>query len=1126
MLTKISFRFVTQILFIFVIIFSLGHPIKSFATDAVGGPLQGGILGVNIGKFIGDAPGTASEVAGEVGKFALDVVAKAVATSILQTMATEVINWAGSGFEGNPFAVENQQSHMYDIKSDEIQLLYKEVSGNQSFGGFTSEPAFKSLVNVVKYELKPFTEKIQPTISEIEKADFKGDFTKGGWDTYIKQADMQNNSIGTRILTLSELDKRVSTRQHTEEQKLLQGAGIQAATKCVGGFVSDVDTGFEYCKQEVVSTAGKLVGDQIGQALGSSMAQSTQSSASGDLGSIVSSMLSSLLTDLIYKGLGSIGGDSNPQPVDPFASLTALVESDPNFQTSTNSKYNAREVVDINKELNSALEWTAKDIENLVATIDTISGPILTLTMALDQCIPGPDIGYEERLQKYFRIQLTENDLEDDAREEGGDYASFYAKVNMAFGQYLGNAESLILQNSLQAIKPRFDGPLQWREQVKELAKHGTTLANLQDVYNEKQKVLIRLQSIKNSIQNQSGNLDVILFNDVWGDEAGTTGLSSTERESRFNSVLSSILIPPEDWATLPEEEKQRIARLFNENALNWNLDSQQKSRRLALYELFSIPIFTTDGSLNTQEPTSTQKRDAVIADGWKKWETMVNGDTALQEQRTLIIRNLVEARNTYTTERSYDLNNAKAEATKASEKRLRDAIFSCQKARYEVINANEVIPNKRALVLPITMPDADSATTQASMTFDTTPTVEISDAKIIKFENTLYFRANYTKANVVWIEYSNYNNLDTLLNEAINKSVPQTISRERALTGETIISLSGSYNSASVSNSVVTVGDQDLSISSFTTSNPIYFKICAQNNLGTTCTDQIQTSSTNTEMNGVGIPEATVTQSYNFASLSGYNYFRPTGIDLTSLLPSASTGVPTSPIATNVIGGEIDGTTGAVSGTVLNSGGSNERRLLRMRPQSDADCPPPWTMFIGVPLLGECAPQFGGPLPDVAGIPILQSSRDRWKIGLGINAVKTIAIEVPFYRPAEFIQQTIAEGNPATHTAWYESAFVTPTNPTGIEANAYAPVTNPVIVVRNYHFDHQSNRNAVFNDFARSHGCDLTGFGSGTASWDGVYYGPWCNHTDDPDNFQMWYPAKPFDYLVVLYPRLKQYVR
>lgn len=1144
MLNKTSFKFTLRNLFCFALVFFLSFSSVSIhkasaVTDTSAGAGSGwGNFGTNLAKFIEGIPGTESEIMQQVGKFALDVVGKAVATSILQTMATEVINWAGSGFEGNPFAVENQQNHMYDIKSDEIVRLYNEVSGNANFGGFTNAPAFKSLIGVVEDEIKPFTEKIQPTISEAEKLDFKNNFTKGGWDTYIKQADMQNNNMGTRILTLTELDKRVASRQHTEEQKLLQGAGIQAATKCVEGFVSDADTGFEYCKQEVVSTAGKLVGDQIGKAIGSSMDQSTQASASGDLGSIVSSMLSGLLTDLIYKGLGSIGNDSNPQPVDPFASLLALQESDPNFQTSSNSKYNAREIVDINKELNTALDLTKRDIEeNLLPAIETLSGPVLTLTMALDKCIPGPDLNFEDRLQRYFRVVLTKDGLEKDANEGDSELSSFYSKVNMAFGQYLGTANMLMLQNSLISIAPRSDGPLQWVEQVKELGKHGTTLANLQDMYNEKQKVLIRLQSIKSSIQNQSGQLDVILFNDEWSNihinengEEIEMGLQDAEKESRFNTLLSSMLVSPETWETLPTEEKRRIARLFNENALNWNLDSQQKSRRLALYEMFNIPILNNDGTINTEEPTSIQKRDSVIADGWKKWEESMNQSPTSQEERILIIRNLVESRNSYTTDRSYDINRAKLEATKSAEKQLAESVFSCQKASYEVINANEVIPNKRVLVLPIDMPEAHQIQAQASTLFNSLPTIQrVRDIQTV--DSTIYFQASYTKTSRVWVEFSNHNNLDELQNAAINRSIEQNINNEKLSAGEVVIPISGNYNSATYDSNTDSylVGNQDLSISTLiSSSNTLYFKICAQNNLGTVCTDQEQTQGNDITTSTVA-PEPSITQTYGFEGLSGYNYFRPSSINIPT--PPGIDPITISPVATTVLEAEINLSNGNVKGIVITNGGANlERRLLRLK-EDGGSCPPPWVNFLtaGISTIG-CAAEASATNNNIPGIPILRSAKDQWAVLSGVLK-KSSAIEVPFYKPLEFINTTISEGNPADHKPWAEpgnAAYVTPTNPQGIEANNYGPITNPVIVVRDHHNDHPGNGLAVMRDYVRNHGCDFKGFGSqqagGTAG--GKYYGPHCNGTDDVDNYQMWYPAKSFDYLVALYPRLKQYVR
>jgi hypothetical protein len=1124
----LAMRKICSLTLVFFVIFVIIPTKKIHATDVTAGAGSGWAnLGTNIAKFIEGVPGTSSEVMQQVGKFALDVVGKAVATSILQTMATEVINWAGSGFEGNPFADQNQSNTLASIKASEMTRLFREVQGGNDFGSIPNNLSLNTMLNLVNTEITPFKERIQPTFQGQEKTEFINNFAKGGWEAYGKISQMRNNPTGIAILTGEELGKRITQRQDEKIRELNWGSGIQSATKCIGGFVSDAATGFEYCKQEVVQTAGKLVGDQIGKAIGSSMDQSTQASASGDLGSIVSSMLSGILTDLIYKGLGSIGGNSNPQPVNPFASLVALQGSDPNFQTSGGSQFKAREIVDINKELNTALELTKRDIEeNLLASITTLSGPILTLTIALDKCIPGPQLGYEDRLQRYFRVILTKDGLEEDAREDGGDLASFYSRVNMAFGEYLGKAKSLVLADNLISIDPRFDSPLQWIDQVNELGKHGTTLANLQDEYNEKQKVLIRLQSLKRQILNQSAQLDVILFNNTW-ETLPVEGLNG--KEARFNTTLSSFSVNPNEWENLPDDEKRRIARLFNENIMNWSLDTTQKSRRLAFYEMFNIPILNSDGTLNTTEPTPTEKRDAVIADGWKKWEEYMNQDEQLQEQRNLIIRNLVESRNSYTTERSFDMNKAKLQAVKAAEERLAESIFSCQKARYEVINADEVVPNRRTLVIPIPMPESSEILAQANITFGDQPSIQRIH-NVTKNGNDIYIQASYERATVIWIEYSNHNDLDALPNSAINRSTERTISREAVSGGEIVLQLSGNYNPASYdSNTDTYIIGNPVSLASFlNSSNSIYFTICARNNLGTQCTNQEQIQGNQVVENE--IPDTPPTQSnYSFGEvLAGYSYFRPSGINIPTP-PGMTNPEIFSPAAITVFNAEIQ-SNGNIRGRTapLGSSGQNlDRRLLRLRKGVEAPGCNPVALFLTMGLsAASCAGNSVGMVNNIPGIPILRSYEDQYKWGQ-VTSNRSAAIEVEFYQPENFIIQTIAEGNPATHQGENGNNEVLG-YPTYINfKNNNIPIPNPVIVVRDWHWEHPRNGVIVMNDFTRSQGCDFAGFGSGQAGTaGGRYFGPHCNATDDKDDISFWYEARAFDYLVALYPRLRQFVR
>lgn len=1099
--------------------------------DPIGGPLQAPILATEVTTAVAsDVPQTESAIMSQIKDFALDTVAKMVASGILQTMTTEVLTWATNGFNGNPFTVENQNDHMYNIKSGEIIRLYNEVSGNANFGGFKNADSFGPLMNVVKDELRPFTERIEPTITEAEKIAFKNDFTKGGWDTYIKQADMQNNPTGSRILITDELNKRISSRQHTEEQKLLQGAGIQAATKCVGGFVSDPDTGFEYCKQEVVSTAGKLVGEQITKSLSTAMDQTRESSSSGDMSSIASTMLAGLLTDLIYKGLGSIGGSTPQAPPSAFASLESLVANDPNFQDFNNGRINAREVVDVKKELSAALDLTARDIEeNLLPAIQTLSGPILHMTHALDQCMPAPDIGFEDRLRKYFRSSLNAYELEEKARTEGdsGDtkYGSIYANLNLAFGQYIGIAEDLILKKNLIPIQPYRDNPTQWREQIKEVTRHGQTLTNLQTNYNEKSKVLIRLQNIKSSIKQYAPNK--ILFAEDWNslDEATQTNL--------FNEIINQMSVGFE-WGGLSFQEKYRLAALFNEEYKS-NVETpwapnQDQIQRIIINDFLNVPV--------VENPTPEQKMEIVLDDGWSQWEDIMNETTANQEARINIIRNLVESRNSYTTERSYDLNRAKAEATNTAAIRLREAIFSCQKARYEIVNAEEVIPNKRTLVLPVLVPEFESDNApQTQLPFSQKPSISLN--KIEKFNDKIYIFVDYERSNTAWINYSNLNAFD---HDGINKSQVVAINENQTKNGTTMIELSGVFDSATWDSNAnaYTIGDGDLLIADIVDNNRIYIQLCAQNNLGTNvecseATTQYQTPNSNFDVITQPIPEPPILE-YSFtATLNGYNYFKPQSVTIPT--PPGIPSPTISPAVLKVIEVEkID--PGAnpnlgeeIVGIVSSAVSPSPRALLRLKDETTGQAcdPGPWHFLtMGLSLIG-CNAVNSAKAP-VPGIPIIRPYQD-WYSSQWLASRRSVALEIPFYKVEEFIQRTIDEGNPATHNFWAESAYITPTNPSGIEASAYGPIANPVIVVRNWHVDHQNNGQLVFDDYHHTVACDFKGFGMASpganlaATVEGVYYGPHCISSNDIDSYSNWYAAKSFEYLKEIYPRLKQFV-
>jgi hypothetical protein len=293
----------------------------------------------------------------------LNGVANAAAKSVLQSFTTKTINWAKTGFDGNPFYVRDIDSYMKSIRDEKVSSFLQDVPN--------ADPVFGiALRSIITEQVTGFTDgrltQIMNTPEAREYEAFQNDFTQGGWNAFLNP---RNNAVGAYFNAVDRLSSIVDTAKQNVRDELVQGNGFLSMKKCAEyatnrvapngttdkasciaeyntdkaseaatcatratqilkdgcmqsvntkyeGLLANCDTaftdtsGFEStgnsnrCLRYETVTPGALISNQVSAVLNSPI---NQSIAADSINEVVGGFFDSMLNNLFSKGLGSLG---------------------------------------------------------------------------------------------------------------------------------------------------------------------------------------------------------------------------------------------------------------------------------------------------------------------------------------------------------------------------------------------------------------------------------------------------------------------------------------------------------------------------------------------------------------------------------------------------------------------------------------------------------------------------------------------------------------------------------------------------------------------------------------------------------------------------------------------------
>lgn len=494
----------------------------------------------------------------DVAKEVLRQTAMAVARRALQEMTKSTVNWINDGFHGQPLFLENPDSFFKDIAKSEVKNMVDQFGYDslkypfgKDFALNTINSYKQTLEDNTAYSLSKLMN--DPVLLHS----YQNDFNVGGWNGFLINTQYpKNNYLGFQMEATEELARRIQgTSQNAAEkvQALLQqGQGFLSPQTCpsnpnynngtnewnkpsfnqteydkkynenfpwpaidgkptpeeqqrIEQYKNDYTVGLAAAREEwdnknscpnglVNTTPGSVVSNQITTALNIPMNSTLQAMG---LGNSISMIFDALLNKFIGDGLNSLASKTNPKSEPDTWSYDGQTLGSPG-DGGTNSTWDSgpEEPIYINKfmkDIEDGITNTQAELDLMSQITDNLS-EIWPKSRTLDQCLPGPDVGWEGRLDnekiKYDKkIQAATSD-ESDSKIAEGEKVSKELKIAIDFfkdwikNKMMGELPSSIL--FVDAVKD-----------VEALSQESNELT---DARRLKAQGLARLEAIKTSL--------------------------------------------------------------------------------------------------------------------------------------------------------------------------------------------------------------------------------------------------------------------------------------------------------------------------------------------------------------------------------------------------------------------------------------------------------------------------------------------------------------------------------------------------------------------------------------------------------------------------------------------------
>lgn len=502
-----------------------------------------------ITQTIGQVTQIINEVQLVLKAFGLDVVIYKVSQQLSQKLIAKVLNSQNGGASGDqePNFIKNFGQYFENIAAQQTNQFTNSLINN------TNNPFAKNLG--VSYSnlsasntnlLNTFSLNKIPGVNWQQASGDVASAGNSGWDFYSQLALPQNTPVGSALIAKDQLTLQINQKLAAAKTELGSTGFTPAKGNCSNSpdLGSGNNSGFGNiapCISSLTSiqTPSSLNQEQSNQ----SVVESFDRLRSADsFGKILFSTIEQIAEGLIKKGFSSLrsdGGAAQKLYGDP-SDVAAIVNAQNGSWSSV-----PEQVVDLRNELDPAIQKVTDEITYINQTIDAIKQPLTgtvngetAVVTKLEACVPGPDTGWQQRLQDYITSQTK------DTQNRGGQDSDKGTNNTRALEIVRRETSQAVQEEQLLLSNPFLNIPAasEMNAALTEYYKTSAQFSELIDTLVTKRVVLSQLQIIR-AEATALGAPGLVLFDQQY------QALSPAQKSSLYTTLSPKILAAFPEYA-------------------------------------------------------------------------------------------------------------------------------------------------------------------------------------------------------------------------------------------------------------------------------------------------------------------------------------------------------------------------------------------------------------------------------------------------------------------------------------------------------------------------------------------------------------------------------------------------
>jgi hypothetical protein len=378
-----------------VILLMQAMPKKAHAVFGVGDITFTTIVGDTSPTGISNSINITAE---HIKEYVLDKLAYIAAKQILHQMTGDIINWINGGFNGKPAFLANPQAFFLDTAD---QITGRMIADNGALASLCSpwnvdvrlSLALEQATNNFRSTRYTCTLNTIAGNAENASAFLGGDFSVGGWSSFIDTTVGTDNPVAQYLLAKGEIQEKIDEKTDAINKDLDRGmgfltfsqcetvpfqSGITAETTSDGAYISDNGDGTgTKCSAK---TPGSAIAHMLNTSLDSPI---VEAELANDINSVLSALVSQMTTQIISKGLSGLSSSGSGVTLNGRTNLNSYISTLSAYSHAPQSVINGGQVYTVQDGRVSSAATPAEEYASAISSLDNAT---LELTAARTAC--------------------------------------------------------------------------------------------------------------------------------------------------------------------------------------------------------------------------------------------------------------------------------------------------------------------------------------------------------------------------------------------------------------------------------------------------------------------------------------------------------------------------------------------------------------------------------------------------------------------------------------------------------------------------------------------------------------------------------------------------------------------